>query len=140
MQEKEQNPNQILKTLDVKLDFKRFFSLSLGVSVALACVSIRSITELVVFLLNYWVILGYLFFLVKGGQGMFQAALNGQRHVSKSKILLLFAGKIFLIICALSLSVLFIGNKVLVPLLNYVIHLFILALALRSRDSNSPLV
>lgn len=124
------NPTEI----KINLNYKKFFILSIIVNLALGFGFIRTQTEFWVFVFNYWVLIGYLVFLVKGGKGLADAQLGSLASKGNtSGIVFMFLGKIFLIFGALSLSVLFIGNKILVPLLNYIIHIFILAYALRDQ-------
>ena len=118
--------------IKINLNFKRFFIPSLLSNLVLSGLFLRTNTEYLIMLLNYWAILGYLFFLVKGGKGLAEKSLNGTAAKGSTPgIVFMFIGKILLIFGALSLSVHFIGSKILVPLLNYIIHIFILGYALK---------
>lgn len=128
------------KEIKINLSLKKFLLVSMAVNLVLGIGFVRTQTEFWVFVFNYWVIIGYLVFLVKGGKGMADAALGATASkANTSGIVFMFLGKILLIFGALSLSVHFIGNKILVPLLNYIIHIFILAYALRDQVRTKPL-
>lgn len=125
------------KEIKINLNYKKFIALSLLSNVLLGVLFLRTQTEIIVFVLNYWVIIGYLVFLIKGGKGVADARLGGATSKSSGAgVVFMYVSKIFLIFGALSLSVLFIGNKILVPLTNYIIHIFILAFALWNKDTN----
>lgn len=118
--------------IKINLNYKRFFALSILTNIILGALFLRTQTEFWVMLFNYWAILGYLVFLVKGGQGLAEKRISGAAAKGSTPgIVFMFLGKIFIIFGALSLSVHFIGNKILVPLLNYIFHIFILGYALR---------
>ena len=96
----------------------------------------QNLTEAIVFIGIYLASLLNFYMLYIGGREIKRTALlkDGER-ADKSKVVYMFVGKLFVLFIALSLGVHFIGNKIIIPLLNYVIHIFILAFSLRDKKN-----
>ncbi|MGB0453918.1 MAG: hypothetical protein ACPGJV_09400 [Bacteriovoracaceae bacterium] len=123
------------KEVEVKLKKPFYIATSLLINGIFLSFFVSGKTETIVFLVNYAVILLYQYILVTTGKNLVNAALGvGSSQINKGSLVILFMTKLFIIFFALSLSVQFIGNKIILPLLNYVIHLFLLAFALWDKN------
>lgn len=58
---------------------------------------------------------------------------DGHIHRVKDKIMYLFAGKLTILILSLVISRQIMGNRIIIPVINYVIQIFILTFSIRSK-------
>jgi len=58
---------------------------------------------------------------------------DGHIHHVKDKIMYLFAGKLTILILSLVISRQIMGNRIIIPVINYVIQIFILTFSIRSK-------
>ena len=68
------------------------------------------------------------FMLVEGVRGLIETFLDAKSKPRTKKVILLFVGKLVIIFGTLSLGVHLMGKRVLIPLINYVILIFILVI------------
>lgn len=72
------------------------------------------------------------FILVKFVRDVFADSTDEQRKkTDKLDIVGLFIFKIFILVAGISLGVLFMGDRVIIPVINYVIQMFILVYSLK---------
>ncbi len=77
--------------------------------------------------LNQWM-------LVIGVDKMTKAAAD-QEQLDKVSIVILFLGKVFVLIVALSLGVQIMGKRIIIPLLIYVLQIAVLYLSFKKKGS-----
>lgn len=68
--------------------------------------------------------------LLLGVDGMTRE-VRGLPGIKKNLLVFYFLGKITIIFAGLSLGVHFMGDKVIIPLINYILQIFILVLSMR---------
>jgi hypothetical protein len=117
--------------IKTKINLKRYIGLSLA-STLIACLFTQNFIEAIVVFIIYGATLINQMVLVELVTEMMQnAARGGLRSdgpaVDKSRVLMLTIVKIGVMLGAISFGVLFMGNRIIIPVLNYVIMIFILA-------------
>lgn len=109
-----------------RINLKKYFGYS-AITTGICFVFVRNIEDVYGILIVYLATITNQLMLVEGIGGLI--AVNNGKTSSKQRIVLLFIGKIFLLFAGLSLSVHFMGKKVIIPLINYVVMIFILTLS-----------
>jgi hypothetical protein len=116
-----------------KIDFKKYVLYStplLVISYLLARNSAELKVMAMVFLaacLNQWMLVNGVSKLVKGAAD--------EEQPSKGNLLLMFIGKIFVLVVALTLGVQTMGKRIIIPLLIYVLQIVVLYLSLKKKGS-----
>ena len=115
-----------------KINLKRYF-IYLILHLVLTYFFVQSIAEfgiiLLVFVatvLNQWMLIDSVEALVRG--------VVNKDNPATTKIVLMFLGKTILLMIALSFGVHIMGKRVIIPLLNYVVQIFILYFSFKRRD------
>ena len=113
--------------LRTELNLKRYILFSLP-STAICLALCRSWIEVLgVFLIYFGTVLNQIM-LVASLREMLLPFVDTESQRSNKKIVLLFVGKLVILFGSLSLGVHLMGKKVLIPLINYVVLIFVLVL------------
>jgi len=119
-----------------KINLKKYLLgsvLTTGIALAFAQNTTEIITILVIYLatvLNQFLLVEVIMELVAERT----ADLSRKYRVKKMKVFLLFVLKLLILFGALSLGIHFMGKRVLIPLLNYVVLIFVLGLTLKDAE------
>ncbi len=119
-----------------KINFKRYFLWSI-VPTSICLALSQNITEIVVILTIYIATVINQFFLVEVISEMISEKTSNPQikyRVRKLRVVTLFLFKLLIIFAALSLGVHLMGKRVIIPLLNYVVLIFILGLSLKDAE------
>ena len=112
-----------------KINLKKYFVLSListGFCIALVWPNNDQILGICLFYVFTLINQG---FLAAAVYDMFWAKKNNAKKLNALKVPALFVGKFVILILAVTLSVHFMDKNILIPLINYVIQIIILALS-----------
>jgi hypothetical protein len=116
--------------IKTKINLRLYLSLS-ALSTFGACLFAQDFIEALVILIIAGATLINQSILVELVSEMFntaaQAGLSGGAKVDQGRILMLSVVKIGVMLGAISFGVLFMGNRIIIPVINYVIMIFILA-------------
>jgi hypothetical protein len=116
--------------IKTKINLKLYLSLS-ALSTVVACLFAQNFIEVLVILIIAGATIINQTVLVELVSEMFHSAaqggLGGGPKVDKGRILVLSIVKIGVMLGAISFGVLFMGNRIIIPVINYVIMIFILA-------------
>ena len=113
--------------LKTELNLRRYILFSLP-STALCIALCRTwIDVLAVFVVYFGTVLNQIM-LVASLREMLLPFIDTESRKSNKKIVLLFVGKLVILFGSLSLGVHLMGKKVLIPLINYVVLIFVLVL------------
>jgi hypothetical protein len=120
-----------------RVNLRRYFSLSM-IPTLLVIIYFREMTMTIAVLMVYLATIINQACLVEIVEEMSSASLptsesETSKKMDKFWLVQLGVVKILVLIGALTLSVLLIGNKVIIPLINYVIIIFILGISLKTR-------
>jgi len=120
-----------------KINLNKYIAISLLCTVAL-CFFVKGQKQIFGLFLVYLATVLNQFMLVEGVMELTNpkmASLPKDLRKSKNKkIITLFVGKISVLILGITLGVHLMGNKVIIPLLNYVIQIFILVFCLKTNE------
>ena len=114
-----------------RIKLKLWLPLSLGTTL-LHCLFLKNQTEYLVMAGVFVATYANLFMLMYTLDRVMlspEAIESGKRD--KFMILLMFAGKMFVLFVALGIGVHFIGNRIIIPLINYVIQIFVLCVSIK---------
>lgn len=116
--------------IKTKINLKLYLGLS-TVSTAVACLFAQNFIEiLTIFIIAIATVVNQTV-LVELVSEMFstaaQGGLSGGPKVDKGRVLMLTLVKMGVMLGAISFGVLFMGNRIIIPVINYVIMIFILA-------------
>ena len=114
-----------------KINLKRYFSISVPLTcVALLLVSLEQMLGVIVAylatLINQWM-------LVYASIIWPNAKSCPERKHIKTKVFMCFIGKFVILLAAMSFCMHFMEKKAIIPLANYVLHIFILFIALEKK-------
>ncbi len=116
-----------------KINLNIFIPASLGVTLITLFLA-QNTLEILVFigvylatLINLWILIHVVHTMILNPK----VAKEGKQD--KTKMLAFFIGKILVLFIALSLGVHFVGNKIIIPLLNYVTQIFIVSIAIHRK-------
>lgn len=120
-----------------KIDLKKYIGLSLFTT-AVSCFFVSNVIEVLVVLVIYLATLINQAILVELVVEMSESAkytkFNDEKpRVDRGRILSLSLLKIIIMLGAISFGVLFMGNRIIIPVLNYVFIIFILAISLKQK-------
>lgn len=122
--------------IKTKINLKKYLGLSILTTV-ISCLFVQNIIEILVVIVIYIATLINQAILVELVVEMSESAkytkFNSEPRVDKGRVLGLSLLKIFIMLGAISFGVLFMGNRIIIPVLNYVIIIFILALSLKQK-------
>ena len=113
--------------MQLKINVKSYLIYSLP-STIICFLLCRSLKESIGVLVVYIGTLINQFMLVEGVRGLIDPFLDAKSKPRTKKVILLFVGKLVIIFGTLSLGVHLMGKRVLIPLINYVILIFILVI------------
>jgi len=118
-------------SLQKRVNLKRFFIISLPIFGATLYLC-HGQKEIIANILVYLAILTNFYMLIQIIEYLAQLAITGKRgHTNKWKVIGFFLGKMLAIIVALTLSVQIMGDRLIIPVLSYVIQIFVLGVSLR---------
>lgn len=116
--------------IKTKINLKLYLGLS-ALSTAGACLFAKNFIEILVIIIIAIATLVNQSVLVELVSEMFSSAaqggLRGGPQVDKGRVMMLTLVKIGVMLGAISFGVLFMGNRIIIPVINYVIMIFILA-------------
>lgn len=116
--------------LKTKINLKLYLGLS-AVSTGAACLLAQNFIEVLAIIIIAMAAVINQSVLVELVLEMFstaaQGGLSGGPRVDKGRVLMLTLVKMGVILGAISFGVLFMGNRIIIPVINYVIMIFILA-------------
>lgn len=123
--------------LKTKINLKKFFSISLlttGVFLLFA----RDINDVFAILLVYVATVTHLGMLAEAVFELIKSQItDGHIHNVKDKILYLFLGKLTILIMSLVISRQIMGDRIIIPVINYVIQIFILTFSIKSKGKDT---
>ncbi|MFI5390481.1 MAG: hypothetical protein ACHQYQ_03895 [Bacteriovoracales bacterium] len=118
----------LLMNLTGRINFGRYFLLSIPTTlVALAFA--RGVNEVLAILVIYLATILNQLLLVEGVFELVGAS-------NKTKVILLFLLKVAILFGALAFGVHLMGKRVIIPLLNYVVIIFVLGISLKNKRDN----
>ena len=106
-----------------KINLVKYLILT-GLTTAASCYFCHNMNEVFGVLIVYAATIGNHLMLVEGGLQLTDAAAG--KKIDKLNIALVFLGKFGLLIGSIYLSWQFMGNRVFIPMFNYLIQIFIL--------------
>lgn len=118
-------------SLEKRVNLKRFFLISIptfAVFIYLCKDQRESLAMLGVYLatiVNFWMLINIIEYLAQSVKS------NQRANISKWKVAGFFVGKMLALLVALTLSVQIMGDRLLIPVLSYVIQIFVLGVSLR---------
>jgi len=116
--------------LKTKVNFKKYLLISL-LPLAICFILAQGRTEIfVIFIIYIGAVINQLLLVELVMEMVNRPKAPEFKKPRKRKLILLFVVKVTVLIAALSLGVHFMGNRVIIPLLNYVVQIFILGVSL----------
>lgn len=116
-----------------KISFKKYFLLSF-IHIGLTYFIVNNFSEYKIILLVFLATVLNQWMLISSVDAMAQsAALGGDRDTANT--VLMFLGKTILLIAALSFGVHIMGKRIIIPILNYIVQIFILYFSFKRKDS-----
>lgn len=116
-----------------KIDLKTFIPLSL-LTTAIFLFFVNGTNEILVVLVIYLATLVNLSLLISLLMGMFEMKLSGS-EIKPLNIITMFILKLIIMFAALTWGIHLIGNRIIVPLINYILQILILTFAMRKTMS-----
>ena len=117
-----------------KLNFKKFIPISL-IPLAICFAFARNMNEVYGIAVVHIATLINIAFLAEGILQLIEShAGRLEKKPEKGKLILLFVGKFIILILGVLFGVQMMGNRIIIPVLNYVIQIFTLSISLRSGD------
>ena len=113
--------------LKTELNLRRYILFSLPSTALCIALCMTWIDVLAVFVVYFGTVLNQIM-LVASLREMLLPFINTESRKSNKKIVLLFVGKLVILFGSLSLGVHLMGKRVLIPLINYVVLIFVLVL------------
>ena len=119
--------------LKTKINLKKFFLLSVSTTLLFLLFS-RGWNDIIGILIVYVATVLHLGMLAEAVFELVKSQVSeGHIHNAKDKIMYLFAGKLLILILSLVISRQIMGNRIIIPVINYVIQIFILTFSIRSK-------
>ncbi|PIK14340.1 MAG: hypothetical protein CES88_08315 [Halobacteriovorax sp. JY17] len=119
--------------LKTKINLKKFFLLSISTTILFLLFS-RGWNDIIGILIVYVATVLHLGMLAEAVFELVKSQVSeGHIHNVKDKIMYLFAGKLLILILSLVISRQIMGNRIIIPVINYVIQIFILTFSIRSK-------
>lgn len=119
-----------------KINFKKFFLISI-VPTALSLLLVRNINEVFAILTIYLATVIYLFMFAEAVYRLTENQRANKNDAKKGKIAFFFIGKFAILVGALIFGVQIMGNRIIIPVLNYIILIFVLTYSTKSLDKGS---
>lgn len=118
-----------------KINYKKYFLLT-GGSTVLTMVFARSLDDVYGILIVYAATILNHIMMLRGVRELVTPYLPGNEDIKSDKtmMVLFFVGKLVMLFGGISLGVLFMGNRVIIPVLNYVVQIFLLIYSLSNRS------
>ena len=114
-----------------KINLKKYFLYSLP-SIIIATLLCRSGKEYLSILIVYIAtVINHILLIYAVSMMTDVERVQGKKDQGKGNLLLLFLAKFCILLLGLYLGILFMGNRVIIPLVNYVILIFVLVLSIR---------
>ncbi len=121
--------------LETKINLKKYLLFSVP-STAICFLLSKNSTEIVIIMVVYLSTLFNQYLLVK----VIRDLIDPEKKKNNLVLVTLFVVKMVVILAALSLSVHFMGKRVIIPLLNYVILIFVLIASLKKVKGNEDCI
>ncbi len=119
--------------LKTKINLKKFFLMSVPTTCVFLLFS-RGWNDISGILIVYVATVLHLAMLAEAVFELVKSQVSdGHIHRVKDKIMYLFAGKLTILILSLVISRQIMGNRIIIPVINYVIQIFILTFSIRSK-------
>lgn len=116
-----------------KINFKKYLILSF-IHIGPTYFIVNNLSEYKIILLVFVATVLNQWMLVESVESMVQGALSGGDQDTANTVLL-FLGKTILLLAALSFGVHIMGKRIIIPVLNYIIQIFILYFSFKRKDS-----
>lgn len=114
-----------------KINLKLFLPVSLG-TLLIFSLFCNGLTEILVLIgVHVATLLNLYMLMFVVDRLLLSPEVLASKNIDKFKVVSYFLLKIFVIFFALSLGVHFIGNRIIIPLINYVIQIFVLGISLK---------
>lgn len=110
-----------------KIEFKKFFLWSF-VPTALCFALAKSFMEVIAISVVYVATIIYLFMFAEAIYELTGLYKENNKNAPKKRIAALFVGKLIILISALIFGVQIMGNRIIIPVINYIIQIFVLVL------------
>lgn len=113
-----------------KLDYKKFIPITLLVNIFFLFFA-RNKMEVIVILTVYMASIINIAMLHEAISDIIVAAKPGGPPASKGKVVLLFLFKLIILIGAITWGVQFMEKRIIIPIFNYIVHIFVLSLCVK---------
>lgn len=119
--------------LKTKINHKKFFLISIPVTAGFMAFS-RDWNDALAMFIVYFATVIHLGMLSEAVFELIESQVTeGHIHNVKDKIMYLFLGKLTILILALLIGRQIMGNRIIIPVINYVIQIFILTFSIRTK-------
>ncbi|WP_127715459.1 hypothetical protein [Halobacteriovorax sp. HLS] len=119
--------------LKTKINHKKFFLMSLSTT-ALFLLFARNVEDIFAILLVYVATVTHLGMLAEAVFELIESQItDGHIQNVKDKIMYLFLGKLTILIISLLIGRQIMGNRIIIPVINYVIQIFILTFSIKTK-------
>jgi len=119
--------------LKTKINLKKFFLISLPTTAVFLAFS-RNWNDALAIMIVYTATVVHLGMLSEAVFELIESQISeGHIHNVKDKIMYLFLGKLTILILGLLIGRQLMGNRIIIPVINYVIQIFILTFSIRSK-------
>ena len=116
-----------------KISFKKYLVLSF-VHIGLTYFVVNNFSEYKIILLVFFATVLNQWMLVESVESLVQGAVQGGDRDTANTVLM-FLGKTILLLAALSFGVHIMGKRIIIPILNYIVQIFILYFSFKRKDS-----
>jgi predicted membrane channel-forming protein YqfA (hemolysin III family) len=114
-----------------KIDFKKFFLISILPSAISIFFAIDN-NEILAMGVIYIATVVYLFMF---SEAIYEVTDNTKEKTNKRIVSFLLIGKLVILIGALIFGVQIMGKRIIIPVLNYIIHIFVLYISMKKKGS-----
>ena len=109
-----------------RINLLRYFILT-GLTTGVACFFVNNFNEMIGIIVIYAATIVNHLMLIEGGLQLTDAASG--KKIDKLDLILVFLGKFGILIAAIYFGWQFMGNRVFIPMFNYLIQIFVLILS-----------
>lgn len=119
-----------------KINFKKFFRISV-IPTALCLALAKNNLEIIAILTIYVATIIYLFMFAEGVYRLTENQRSKSNDAKRKNIPFFFVGKLVILVGAIIFGVQIMGNRIIIPILNYTIQIFVLVYSTKSLDKGS---
>ncbi len=119
-----------------KINFNKFFTISI-IPTVLCFALAKSFSEIIAITVVYIATVIYLFMFAEAIYQLTGMYKEGERNAPKGKVAILFVGKLVILISALIFGVQIMGSRIIIPVINYIIQIFVLGVSSNKNNKGS---